>query len=227
MESIRSAIIEITDLVLASPGSARQYVTNRLAIDQGDVIAIVTDAPGDGRHLLRILATLERPDRGEYRFNGTTLDLQDYQQCLAVKRQIGYVAAEAAMISNRTLRENLLLARFYYENDLTVDIDESMGVLCREAGLSHKLNRRPSALSDGELLKAITIREMGKGPALMLVDRPENFMDITEDDGLFNHLKYMVQTGTAVVFFSHNSKMTDLANRQLKMADAEIRTRSV
>lgn len=225
MKSTPSPIIEITDLALALPGTPRHYGSHRLAVAQGDVIAIVTDPPIDGRHLLRILATLERPDGGEYRFNGKMVDLKDDRQCLAIKRQIGYVATDAVMISNRTIRENLLLTRFYYENDLTIDIDKTVGSLCRGAGLSQKLNRRPAVLSDRELLKAITIREMSKAPAVMLIDRPENFMEITENDGIFNHLKDMVRSGMAVVFVSHNSKMTGLANRQLTLADGEIRAR--
>jgi ABC-type ATPase involved in cell division len=227
MEATASPIVELTDLDLSPPGTERRYGTNRLTVAQGDVIAIVTDAPEDGRHLLRVMATLERLAGGCYRFHGTLLDLDDYRKCLAVKRRIGYVAPDAAMLSNRTLWENLLLARFYYENDLTIDIDETMRSLCRDADLSRKLDWRPSRLSDGELLKAITIREMGKAPAVMLVDRPENFMNISESDGIFNHLKNMVQSGTAVVFYSNNSRMTDLANRRLTLAGGEIRTRSV
>ena len=106
-------------------------------------------------------------------------------------------------------------------------IDDTLDSLCRGASLSQKLNRRPSVLSDGELLKAIAIREMGKAPAVMLIDRPENFMEISEKDCVFSHLINMVRSGTAVVFISHNAEMNSLANRQLTVAGGEIRTTSV
>jgi ABC-type lipoprotein export system ATPase subunit len=227
METTAAPIVEFTDLVVATPGTARQYGTNRLTIARGDVIVIIPDEIEDAGHLLRVIATLEQPAGGRYRFDGARVELDDYRKCLAVKRRIGYVAPDAAMISNRTLWENLLLARFYHENDLSIDIDATTRSLCRDANLLQRLDWRPSLLSGTELLKAITIREMGKGPAVMLVDRPENYMDISEDDGIFNHLKYMVKAGAAVVFYSANSGMTDLANRQLTMAGGAIRTRSV
>jgi putative ABC transport system ATP-binding protein len=154
------------------------------------------------------------------------VDLKDYRQCLDVKRQIGYVAPDAAMLSNQTLRQNLLLSRYYAENDLTIELDNTLDLLCRGAGLSRMLNRRPSVLSDGEVMKAIAVREVGKAPAVMLIDRPENFMKISENDYIFNHLKNMVGSGTAVVIVSRNSKMNRLANRQLTMAGGEIRTTS-
>ena len=227
MKSTLPPRIEIKDLVMTATGTSISYGTERLTVARGDIIAIDTDAPVDGRHLLRILATLERPQGGQYRFNGMPVDLDNYRQCLTIKRRIGYVAADAAMISNRTIRENLLLTRYYYENDMTIDIDETMQALCADAGMSNKLNRRPSELNDGELLKAITIREMGKKPVLIVVDRPENFIEITEMDGIFNHLKNMVQLGTSVVFLSQNRNMTDLANRKLILSDGMIRTTSV
>lgn len=227
MESTATPIIDITGLVLGPPGMPGHCGSIRLAVAHGDVIAVIADPPIDGRYLLRILATLDQPERGEYRFNGKIVDLKDYRQCLTVKRQIGYVAPDAGMISNRTLRENLLLTRFYSENDLTIDIDDTVDSLCRGAGLLQMLNRRPSVLSDSELLKAVTIREMGKAPPVMLIDRPENFIKIDENDRIYSHLKNMVGSGTAVVFVSHNRKMTGLANRQLILTDGEIRTISV
>lgn len=223
MESNPPAIIEITDLATVLPGTSIRCCMERLAIARGDIVVVDTEAPADGRHLLRILATLTLPESGQYRFNGDIVAVEDYRQCLPIKLRIGYVAADAAMISNRTIRENLLLSRFYYENDLSIDLDETVAALCADAGVSAKLHRRPSELSDGELLKAITIRELGKSPAVMLIDKPENFMDLNEDDGLFNHLKNVVQSGSAVVFLSHSRRVADIAGRRLTLTGGKIR----
>ena len=46
------------------------------------------------------------------------------------------------------------------------------------------------------------IREMGKSPSVMLIDRPENFIDVTVDDGLFGYLKRIIRDKTALVFIS-------------------------
>ena len=227
MESTPTPIIDITDLALSSPGMSGHCYTHRLTVSHGDVAAVLTDSPADGGHLLRMLATLEQPERGEYRFNGEMVDLKDYRQSLDVKRQIGYVASDAAMLSNQTLRENLLLSRFYAENDLSISLDGTLDSLCKGAGLTRMLDRRPSVLSNEELLKAIAVREMGKAPAVMLIDRPENFMEISENDNIFNHLKNMIRSGTAVVFVSHNSEMNGLSNRRVTVAGGEIRTTSI
>ena len=220
MISTIAPIIELKGPVLASSDSLQ------LTINRGDVINIVSDAPADVRRVLRVLATLARPEEIEYRFNGKPLDLHNYRRCLDVKRRIGYVAADAAMLSNRTIRENLLLTRYYMENDLSIDIDAVVASLCHSAGLSGKLDQRPAGLSEAELRKAIAIREMAKAPVVMLLERPENFMLDTQDDGIFKHFEKMVRSGTAVVYFSSNNKMNALANRQLKLAAGTVRTGS-
>lgn len=224
METTSEPIIEIRNLVLARAGNPDLVGPSQLVIDRGDVVAIIADAPLEGRYLLRVLATLESPERGEYRFKGMRVDLNSDQQCLAVKCQIGYVASDAAMVSNRTLRENLLLTRFYHENDLTIDIDETVYGLCKDAGLVGKLDQRPSALSGAELLKAIAIREIAKAPAVMLIELPEYFLQLKESDGLLQHLKKMIRLESAVVFYSHNSELIGLANCRLTLAGGSIRT---
>lgn len=216
-------IIEIANLITLLPGTSVRCHLESLVIRRGEIVAVDAASPADGRHLLRILATLASPESGRYRFNGDIVALNDYRRCLSVKRRIGYVAADAAMISNRTLRENLLLSRFYYENDLSLDLDETVTRLCTQAGLHTKLHWRPSELSDGELQKAIMIREIGKCPAVMLIDRPENFMTLVEDDRLFNHLKNMIHSGTAAVFLSLNRQVNEMANRRLTLTGKEIR----
>jgi len=77
------------------------------------------------------------------------------------------------------------------------------------------------------LLKAIMIREIGKYPAVMLIERPENFMTLKGDDRLFNHLKNMVHSGTAAVFLSLNRQVNEIANRRLSLAGNGLRERVI
>jgi ABC-type cobalamin transport system ATPase subunit len=63
---------------------------------------------------------------------------------------------------------------------------------------------------------------MGKRPLLMLVDQPENVMEIGDEDVIFNHLQFMLQSGATMVFISQNRKMIQLANRCLSLTAGKI-----
>jgi ABC-type ATPase involved in cell division len=114
--------------------------------------------------------------------------------------------------------------RYYHENDLRIDLDETVRCLCNASGLAHKLDQRPATLSGIDLLKAIAVREFSKMPAVMLMEFPEHFMQIQQHDAFFLYLKKIIRLGSAVVFFTKNSKLLGLANRRLLLAGGTIRT---
>ena len=165
-------VIELTDYTLSPvvEGNGLQGIFFNLS--EGDVCAIEADEEDDAAVFLRALGTLTLPVKGTYRFRGENQDLFDYRHLLPIKKKIGYVAQDSAMISNRTVRENLLLMRNYFENSLFIDLDESTAQLCRKFDLEDKLDMRPGALNPLDLQIAITIRELSKSPEVLLVDRP-------------------------------------------------------
>jgi len=50
---------------------------------------------------------------------------------LPIKRKIGYISSDLALISNRTLLDNLLLLKTYFEDTLSEELPDDMAELCR------------------------------------------------------------------------------------------------
>jgi ABC-type molybdate transport system ATPase subunit len=167
------ALIELISYRLPPIGGGNGLTGIDLSLDRGEIAAVNADRPEDARLLLRALATLVPPASGTFRFAGEALDFFDYRRLLPVKRRIGYVAADAALLSNRTLRQNLLAMRYYFENSLAIDLDPETKRLCRQLGIEKELDRLPSHVDPVDLLLAVAVREIGKDPDLMLFDRPE------------------------------------------------------
>ena len=165
--------IELTAYRLAPLGIGSGLLEFDLALEEGEMVAVDADDPEDARLLLRALATLIPPTAGRFRLAGAEVDFTDYRRLLPVKRQIGYVAADAAMLSNRTLRQNILTMRHYFENSLSIELDAAMAELCRKLGIEKELDLLPAQVDPTDLHRAIAARELGKAPRLMLFDRPE------------------------------------------------------
>jgi ABC-type sulfate/molybdate transport systems ATPase subunit len=159
-----------------------------LTIGEGECWQIDTPNPAEALVLLRAVATLERPAAGSYHFKGERLDFSDYRNLLPIKRRIAYVASDATLISNRTLRENLLLGRFYHENSLEIRLDERIRVLIDSFGLADKLEIRAAQLSHLDRRIAICIREIAKEPELLLLYRPEEMIDHQRLQPFIEHL---------------------------------------
>ncbi|MGD9212744.1 MAG: ATP-binding cassette domain-containing protein [Desulfobacteraceae bacterium] len=217
-------LIKIERYSLAPWGASSGIRNANFVLRPGEVIAITLDVPDDGHLFLRALATLITPIQGKYFFQGQQLEFSDYRNLLHIKRKIGYVSTDAALISNRTILENLLLMRYYFENSLTIDLNETMETLCSQCGLHDKLRLRPANLNPLDVQLVIYIRELAKQPKILLLDRPEDIMIPSKNfKGLISHFEGLVSTGLPVVMLSYDPGFIErFATKVVQIRDGKI-----
>jgi len=216
-------LIELSNYSLAPIGVGNGLDGFYLTLSKGDVCSIQADLIDDARNLLRALATLTHPIQGTYRFRGEKLDFSDYRKLLPCKKKIGYIASDSAMISNRTIRENLLLRRNYFENSLAIDLDENTANLCRLFNIENELDMRPASLNPLDLRLAITIRELTKSPEIMLLNRPEDFVGQTNFDLFIDTFKDLLVSGLPVIFLSsHIAFVERFATKKLLITGGNL-----
>ena len=216
-------LIELSDYSLPATGSGSGLKNIYFTVSGGDVCCIQSDSINDAHVFLKALATLVRPENGTYLYMGETIDFSDYRKLLPFKKRIGYIGQDAAMISNRTIRENLLLLRYYFENSLSLTLDENVLKLCNLFNLQNKLDIRPGELRPVELRTAIAIRELTKSLDILLLERPEDYFDHSRLD-LFNKiLKENIEQGHAVVFSSNDQNFIEaFSNRKVRIAGGTL-----
>ncbi len=200
-------MIELIDYYLMDHGSGHDLQGCNLSLSQGDVCAIQTDSHADAHAFLKALATLVSPLRGEYRLMGQRLDFSDYRELLPFKKRIGYIGSDAAMISNFTIRDNLLLMRQYDENDLDVEIDGDTAELIRLFEFGDKLEMKPGGLTPPILRLAIAVRELSKSPALLLLEYPEDYIGLAKLRVFTRVLSRMPLSEMVVVFVSEDKDL--------------------
>jgi ABC-type lipoprotein export system ATPase subunit len=174
------------------------------------------------------LATLERPKAGRYQFRGEPLDFSDYRNLLPVKRRIAYISSDATLISNRTLRENLLLGRFYHENSLEIRLDDRIRVLIDGFDLADKLEVRAARLSQLDRRIAICIREIAKEPELLLLYRPEEMVDHQRFEPFVEHLESTASGTLAGLVLSYDDAFIErFTNRRLTLNQGHLQVGDV
>lgn len=218
-------LIELTDYTLSPIGNGNGFEGINFTLSEGDVCAVEADEEEDAIVFLRALATLTMPTSGTYCFRDKYPDLSDYRQLLPIKKKIGYVAPDSAMISNRTVRENLLLMRYYFENSLLIDLDDRTAELCRIFDLEDKLDMRPGALNPLDLQVAIAIRELSKSPEVLLMDRPEDYIGHTHFHQFIKVVENMLSSGVAVAVFSFDKDFIEtFANRNVLISNGKLKS---
>jgi len=137
------------------------------------------------------------------------LNFDNYQNLLEYKKQIGYFGPDAALVSNLTVRQNLLLSRAYYENRLDLDLDDTVKDLCDAFHLTEKLDLRPTALSPLDIRAAIMIREISKPLIFFIMDNPEDLIGQPGFDFLVTRIEHRTAAGMPLVMLSENDELID------------------
>ena len=196
--------IELTDYVLTTRRTGRGLKPFHFAVARGQTCAVHGDEPNDICQFLRALATMERPATGTYHFFGHPLDFSDYRHLLPWRRKISYIGRDSTLISNLTLRENLLLEKTYFENSLKLELSEEIIWFCRVFNLLDKLDVRPGALNPLNLRVAVAIRELAKASHLLVMDGPEEILGHPNFHYFVERIHSMIAGGIPFVYFSED-----------------------
>jgi ABC-type lipoprotein export system ATPase subunit len=201
-------LLELSTYVLAPIGSGKGIGAFDFTLAEGDVCVVKSDLADDANLFLRALATLIKPQRGNYTFHGETLDFSDYRNLLSFKKKIAYIPRYSSLISNRTLFDNLQLMDAYFGNDLSGALPEEIMELCRYFQIEDKLGLRPAQVDPENLRLAVIVRELCKGPKVILIDGPRHFLGYRKFDLFLNVLKKLSASGTPLVLSASDEDLT-------------------
>ena len=173
--------------------------------------------------LLRILAGLETPDRGD-------IFLGDRCICSCAKnlwvppekRGIGFVFQDFALWPHMTVFENVafgLRAQGRTEN-LKQEVERALSLV----QLKELSGRYPSELSGGQQQRCAIGRAIVKNPDILLCDEPTGALDYHTSKEILKLIETVNQKyGNTVIMVTHNDAIKNMADRVVKLRDGQIR----
>jgi len=140
-------------------------------------IHIIHGVSGIGKTtLLRIIAGLEKPDKGEIYFNNTLWNSES-SFVTTQNRNIGFVFQDYALFPNMTVTEQLLFAMKSEDAQFLKRIIETFG-------LDELLEQKPIQLSGGQKQRVALARAIVQKPNVLLLDEPLSALDETKRNEL-------------------------------------------
>ncbi len=198
-----------------------------LAIDEGEFIALVGQSGCGKTTLLRILAGLIQPTRGEVLIDGQPLWRGDRRDNELVAK-VGLVFQDANLFPWHSVQRNIELPLRLRG----VDRDERRArsrELCELVGLQGFERSLPRELSGGMRQRVAIARALSYRPELLLMDEPFGALDALTRDRMNLELQSITSaTGATVVFVTHSiSEAVFLADRVVLLSARPGRIRSV
>jgi sulfate transport system ATP-binding protein len=146
-----------------------------LAIESGELLALLGPSGCGKTTLLRTIAGLEFPDRGRVRFEG-----RDVTALSARKRHVGFVFQHYALFNHLTVFDNVafgLRVRGWFRRPRRAELERAVSELLDLVQLGEFARRYPAQLSGGQRQRVALARALAVEPQILLLDEPFGALD--------------------------------------------------
>jgi len=195
-----------------------------LAIQKGEIIAIVGPSGAGKSTLLHLLGALDRPTSGIIRFNGQVLNDESDAKLAKIRNlEIGFVFQAHHLLPEFTALENVIIPALIAGKTPEEVKPKAMEIL-RRVGLDQRVKHQPGELSGGEQQRLAVARALMNDPKLLLADEPSGNLDKASSQALHDLLWSLSQErGQTTVIVTHNEALAGKADRIVEMEDGRIR----
>lgn len=192
-------------------------------IERGEICVVVGQSGAGKTTLLNILGGMDTLTEGHVLLDGRDISTLNEKQMATYRRfDIGFVFQFYNLIPNLTAVENVEIA-----SQLSKDPLDSMAVM-KQVGLADRALNFPAQLSGGEQQRVAIARALAKNPKLLLCDEPTGALDYETGKAILKLLQDTCRkSGMTVVIITHNSALTAMADRVVKIKNGTVASVSI
>jgi phosphonate transport system ATP-binding protein len=214
-----------------APGDPWALSDVDLAVDEGELVAVLGLSGSGKSTLIRCINGLVRPTRGRIHWRGRDVSDADRADWRAIRRQIGMIFQEFHLIDRLTVLRNVLTGAFGTTpawRALLGRHTEAEGQRARAAleqvGLAAFAGRRTRDLSGGQRQRVAIARALVQEPRLILGDEPVSNLDPVTARSILALLERLNrERGITFVLNLHAVDLAhEFARRVIGLADGRV-----
>lgn len=174
-----------------------------MQIDSGEFVFLTGESGCGKTTLLKLLLRQIMPEYGRIMVNGSYLDEIKKSSLPRYRRSIGMIYQDYKLIPDKTVYENVLLARQIAGAGRTEARGQVSAVLSM-FGLTKRYKQYPDELSGGEKQRACLARAIINHPGIILADEPTGNLDRAGSEDIFGLLEEINKRGVTVLVVTHD-----------------------
>lgn len=193
------------------------------SVEKGELVVIVGPSGAGKTTLLNILGGMDTLTSGKVFLDGREISALNRRQLTNYRREdVGFVFQFYNLIGNLTAVENVELA-----NQICSDPLDAAKIM-EQVGLGDRMKNFPSQLSGGEQQRVAIARALAKNPKLLLCDEPTGALDYQTGKAILKLLQDTCRnSGMTVIIITHNSALTAMADRVIKVRNGTVTSQTV
>jgi len=197
-----------------------QRVLDEIGLEISDFHALVVIGPSGGGKstLLRILAGLLVPDRGEMEINGRPVVFSE-ERLREYRRNLGTVFQSFNLFPHLTALQNITLAQRIVRRRSAEEADRVARELLERVGIPEKADSFPGQLSGGQQQRVAIARALAMNPKIMLFDEPTSALDPEMIKEVLDVMLDLAQSGMTMLCVTHEMGFARAAARRIVFMD--------
>ena len=217
------AMIRFSHVFKRYPGGYDALKNISFELNQGEM-AFLTGHSGAGKSsLLRLIALIERPTRGDAVVNGHNLNRLPRRRLPYFRRDLGVVFQDYKLLYDRTVFDNVALP-LVVSGTAAPEIGKTRARRARQGRVARQGARLPDyALGRGEQQRVGIARAVVSKPSLLLADEPTGNLDAELSDGIMDLFLDFHHHGVTVLIATHDQRsIARLNKRVLSLSHGEL-----
>ena len=185
-------------------GLALQDVS--LFVAKGEFVFLTGPSGAGKSSLLKLVYMEELPTKGDVWVSGVRAKGVKRKEVAKLRRKLGVVFQDFRLLEDRTAEANVAFALEVIDAPHS-SIQPKVARALAQVGLAAKGTSMPREMSGGEQQRVAIARALVNDPFVLVADEPTGNLDERATRGVFQLLRDINASGTAVVMATHNLEL--------------------
>ncbi len=220
-----TALLEVRGLTREFPAGDGVVAVLRnvdLAIEAGEMVAIMGPSGSGKSTLMNILGCLDRPTRGSYKVAGQETGEMAPDALARLRREhFGFIFQRYQLLGDLSAVGNVEIPSIYAGTAAAQRHERAQRLLAR-LGLAERTQHRPGQLSGGQQQRVSIARALMNGGDVILADEPTGALDRASGQEVMKILEELHADGHTIILVTHDAQVAAHAQRVIEISDGEI-----
>ena len=198
-----------------------------LAVEEGEVVAIIGPSGGGKSTLLRCMIDLEEVTDGSI-YVGEDAMVKDGKYCSKAERarlisEMGRVFQSFNLFNNMTVLKNCMVGQMKVLGRSKAEAEQQAMRYLEKVGMAPYVNAKPRQLSGGQKQRVAIARALAMNPEVLLFDEPTSALDPEMVGEVLSVMQDLAHEGMTMLVVTHEMAFArDVSERVVFMHEGVI-----